>query len=329
MSDHFRTVLPNARITPRFAGIPTFCRFPRLDDVDDGHQPVDWALYGIPFDGGVTYRPGAKFGPRAIRDASQYIKPYHLELDVDVARVFSLADAGDAPTEPYSCEDTLKVAAAHAVTLADPATTRLFAIGGDHSIAYANIRATWDRRGRPQRGLALVHFDAHLDTADVVWGAKWTHASPFIRAIEDGLVDPTRMLSLGIRGPLNTAADLEYGVSKGIEIVRADQVLTDDGQDRIDAYFERLGDDEVYLTFDIDCIDPAFAPGTGTPCAGGFSSQDVLALLRRCAGMNLIGADLVEVLPDRDVSGITALLASHIILEVLAIAAVRASAGAS
>ncbi|MEM7228194.1 MAG: agmatinase [Planctomycetota bacterium] len=323
MSASFRTNLPNARVTPRFAGIPTCCRVPRLEDVTPEHLPVDWLFYGIPFDGGVTFRPGAKFGPRAIREASQYIKPYHLEHDVNIARVLSMADAGDAPVDPYSCEQTLKTSAAHAIALAEPSHTKLFAIGGDHSIAYANIKATWERRGRPSGGLALLHFDAHLDTADVVWGAKWTHASPFIRAIEDGLIDPKRMLSLGIRGPLNTETDLDYAREHGIDIVRADQVFTEDGQRRIDAFLKRLGHDETYLTFDIDCVDPAYAPGTGTPCCGGFTSTEAMTLLRRCAGVNLVGADLVEVLPDRDVSDITALLASHVIAEVLALAALH------
>jgi agmatinase len=325
-TDDFRTVLPNSRRTPRFAGISTFCRFPRIEDVDVMHTPVDWALYGIPFDGGVTYRPGAKFGPRAIRDASQYVKPYHLELDINIARVLSMADAGDAPIDPYSCEQTLKTAAEHAATIGDHRHTKLFAIGGDHSIAYANIRATYERQGSPKDGLALLHFDAHLDTADIVWGAKWTHASPFIRAIEDGLIDPKRMLSIGIRGPLNTELDLQYGTDRGIEIVRADQVRAADGQSRIQAFLRRLDDDPVYLTFDIDCVDPAFAPGTGTPSCGGFSSAEVLAVLRQCAGVNLVGADLVEVLPDRDSGGITAMLASQVILEVLALAALSASA---
>ena len=197
----FRTTLPNARVNPRFGGVATFCRFPRLEDVPPAGHPLDWVLYGVPYDGGVTFRPGARFGPRAVREASQYVKPYNLELDVNIAERLSLADGGDAPVRPYSCKETLDATVEFALGLGDSERTRLFAVGGDHSIAYANIRATWERQGKPEGGLPLLHFDAHLDTADVVWGAKWTHASPFIRAIEDGLIDPKRMLSVGIPRP--------------------------------------------------------------------------------------------------------------------------------
>jgi len=292
-----------------------------LDDVASDAQPVDWVIYGIPYDGAVTYRPGARFGPRAVREASQYIKPVHPELDVDIAAAFSMADGGDAPVRPYSCKDTLDAACDFAMGLGESAHTKLIAIGGDHSTAYANIRATWQRRGKPSDGLALLHFDAHLDTADVVWGEKWTHASPFIRAIEDGLVDPKRMLSVGIRGPLNSADDLNFARDHGVELVTFDHWRTGDGAKRIERFLKTLGDDEAYVTFDIDCVDPAFAPGTGTPVCGGFSSAEVLGVLRGCAGVNLVGADIVEVLPDKDVAGVTSMLASHVLFELLALAA--------
>ena len=242
---------------------------------------------------------------------------------MNIAQVYSLADAGDTPVRPYSCKETLDAMVDFAETIGEPEHTRLFAIGGDHSIAYGNIRATWERRGSRTGGLALIHFDAHLDTADVIWGEQWTHGSPFRRAIEDGLIDPKRMLSIGIRGPLNTSDDLEYAKSHGVQIVTAGDVMRGDGRQTIARFLKALGDDEAYLTFDIDCVDPAFAPGTGTPCSGGFSSSDVLSLLRMCAGKNIVGADLVEVLPDRDPSQVTALLASHVMFEIIAAAAVR------
>ena len=317
-----KTTLPDARKFPRFAGVSTFCRYPLIEQVPPSQQPVDWAFYGVPYDGSVTYRPGARFGPRAVREASQYIKPVNLDLGVNVAEVLSLADAGDAPIKPYSCRETLEGVVEWAADVGDPAHTKLFAVGGDHSIAYANIKATWNRRGRPAGGLALLHFDAHLDTTDVVWGEKWTHASPFIRAIEDGILDPKRMLSVGIRGPLNSAADLDYAPRHGVELVTYEQWRSGDGRDRIDAFRNRLGADETYLTFDIDCVDPAFAPGTGTPCCGGFTAAEALALVREFAGANLVGADLVEVLPDRDPAGITTLLAAHVLFEIVSLAAV-------
>ena len=319
----FRTTLPNPRQFPRYAGVATFCRFPRLEDVPPSQQPVDWAAYGIPFDQGVTYRPGARFGPRAVRDESQYIKPVHLEYGLNIAQILSMADGGDAPVQAFDQKGTLDAACEFARQLGQPEHTKLLAVGGDHSIAYANIRATWLRRGKPQRGLAVLHFDAHLDTIDVISGSKWSHGSPFRRAHEDGLIDPGRMLSVGVRGPLNTTEDLDYGRQHGFTMVTAQEATNADGRKKIAQFVKALGNDEVYLTFDIDCVDPAFAPGTGTPCCGGFTSAEALSLLRLCRGTNIVGADVVEVLPDRDVQGITALLASHVLFEILALDAAR------
>jgi agmatinase len=320
-----RTDLPNPRRTPRFAGLCTFCRYPRLEDVSKSNSPVDWAIYGVPFDTGVTYRPGARFGPRAIREASQYVKAYSVELDVDVPATLSLADAGDAPVLPYSLKGTLDGVTEWAAALGDPRSTRLMAVGGDHSIAYANLKATWLRRGKPKGGLALLHFDSHLDTVDQTFGEKWSHASPFIRAIEDGLVDPRRMLSVGLKGPLNAASDLAYAREQGITIMTYAQWhrAWREGDREVEAFVSRLAGAEAYLTFDIDCIDPAFAPGTGTPSIGGFTSAEALTILRSLKGANIVGADVVEVLPDRDVAGITSLLAAHVIFEVLSLDAVR------
>jgi len=315
------TILPNSRITPRFAGISTFCRYPVISAVPPENLPLDWTLYGVPFDGGVTFRPGARFGPRAIRDASQYVKPYHLEHAVNVCEVLSLADAGDAPVRPYDIRETLDAVTDFALPLGEPARTRLLAVGGDHSIAYANLRATWQRRGSPRGGLALLHFDSHLDTVDAVWGERWGHASPFIRAIEDGLVDPRAMLSVGIKGPLNTGADLDFARAAGVTLLPY-EAWREGGAARIADFVARLAGREAYLSFDIDVVDPAFAPGTGTPSVGGLTSAEALAALRACRGATVVGADVVEVLPDRDPSGITALLAAHVIFEILALDAV-------
>lgn len=318
-----RTVLPDPRVSPRFAGLTTFCRYPRLQDVAPENCPVDWAIYGVPFDGGTTYRPGARFAPRAIREASQYVKRFHLEHGVDVCEVLSLADAGDAPVRPYDCKENIDAVIDWAVKLPGPANhTKLFAVGGDHSIAYANIAATWERRGRPAGGLAVIHFDSHLDTVDAVWGEKWGHASPFIRAIEAGFIDPRAMVSIGVKGPLNTREDLEYARSKGITLITHEQWRAAGPGPFID-FARRLGGRETYLTFDIDVVDPAFAPGTGTPSVGGFTSAEVLGLLRSLRGTDVVGADVVEVLPDRDPSGITAFLAAHILFEIVSLDAAR------
>ena len=313
------TNLPSGRDLPRFAGVSTFFRLPRFEDVPAEHRPLDWALYGVPYDGGTTYRPGARFGPRAIREQSQYLKPHHLEHGINLAERLSMCDAGDAPVRPYSPAGNHDSVAGWAKNLADPGRTKLFAIGGDHSIAAANIRATWERLGRPAGGLPVLHFDAHLDTVDEVWGERHGHASPFIRAVEGGWIDPSRMLSLGIRGPLNTDADLGFGRAHGITMVTMADFDAGRASDAIDAWRAKVGGDAVYLTIDVDCIDPAFAPGTGTPMCGGFGSREIMNLLRGFQGMQIAGADVVEVLPDRDPGDITSLLAAHLVHEVLAL----------
>jgi agmatinase len=316
-----RTHLPDARRTPRFAGLMTFARVPRLEDLDAAAAAPDWVVYGVPHDGGVTYRPGARFGPRAIREASQYAKPYLLELDVNVAERLSLADGGDAPVRPYDTKETLDAIVEFAAALGGPAT-RLLALGGDHSLAYANIKAAWAREGRPKKGLALLHLDAHLDTVDRVWDEPWTHASPFLRVIEEGLIDPQRMLSVGIRGPLNRKDDLDFARTQGIRMVGPHEAA-ERGPAIAAAFVKALKGAPAYLTFDIDVVDPAFAPGTGTPCCGGLSSLEALRIVRAAAGMNIVGADVVEVLPDRDVADITAMLAAQVAMEILGLAALK------
>jgi len=317
-----KTKLPDARAYPRFAGVCTFYRYPRVCDVIAGGGGVDWAVYGAPFDAGVTYRPGARFGPRAVREASQYIKVYSVEHDVTVTEALSLADGGDAPVQPYSCEGTHELVTEFAMGLGDQGRTRLLMFGGDHSNALANIRASWERAGKPSGGLAMVHFDAHLDTVDALWGEKFGHASPFIRAIEAGYVDPARMISVGVRGPLNSKGDLEYAAKHGVRIVSPER-LRDEGVGLLSSFVKELGGAPAYLSFDIDCFDPSAAPGTGTPAVGGLTVAEGLASLRALAGVELLGADVVEVLPDRDPAGVTALLAAQVGFEALALGALR------
>jgi len=315
-----KTVLPSGRVQPRFAGVCTFLRAPQIDAVSPASKPIDWAIYGVPSDAGVTFRPGARFGPRAVRDASQYIKPFLIEQGVHIAERLSFADAGDSPASPYSCKQTLEDAAAFASKLGDPKHTKLLAIGGDHSIAYANLKATWERRGKPSGGLALIHFDAHMDTVDEVWGEKWGHASPFRRAIEAGYIDPKSMISVGIRGTLNDPRDLDYTKNLGVNLITFDQ-WQQNGPATLAAFLAKIATRETYLTFDVDAIDPAFCPGTGTPVAGGFTSAQALSAVRSLRGINLVGADIVEVLPDRDVSDITSTFAAQLMAEILGLTA--------
>ncbi len=312
-----KTPLPSGRTQPRFAGICTFLRAPLIDSAN---KPIDWAIYGVPSDAGVTFRPGARFGPRAIRDASQYIKPFLIEQGVHIAEKLSIADAGDSPVCPYSCKETLEGAATFASKLGDPARTKLMAVGGDHSIAYANLKATWERRGKPKSGLALIHFDAHMDTVDQVWDEKWGHASPFRRAVEAGFIDPKAMISIGIRGTLNEPADLDYTKNLGVTLITFDQ-WQKNGPQTLTSFLSKIGTRETYLTFDVDVVDPAFCPGTGTPVSGGFTSAQALSAVRSLRGINLVGADIVEVLPDCDVSGITATFASQLLAEIIGLSA--------
>jgi arginase family enzyme len=257
-----------------------------------------------------------------VRDASQYVKRYHIGHDVDVCDALSIADAGDAPVQPYDLEANAQGMAHWADGLDGGSRARLFAVGGDHSIAYANLLSTWQRRGKPAGGLALVHFDSHLDTVDEVWGNKWGHASPFIRAIEAGIVDPKSMISVGIKGPLNRRDDLDFARDHGVTILMHDAVPHRGAAD-LQAFVKRLNGREVYVTFDVDVLDPAFAPGTGTPCPGGITSAQAFDLLRALRGASVCGGDVVEVLPDRDVAGNTALVAAHVLFEVLALSAIR------
>ncbi|MEQ9617336.1 MAG: arginase family protein [Phycisphaerales bacterium] len=317
-----KTTLVNPRRYPRFSGISTFARFPLIDEVLSEGKKVDWAVYGAPYDSGVTYRPGARFGPRSIRNESQYVKPYHIEHDLTLSDVYSLADAGDARVEPFDLEANARVITESALEIR---ADRVFMLGGDHSCTLANLRASYEKAGKPKGGLAMIHFDSHVDTVDVTMNHKYSHASPFIRAVEEGVLDPKRMLSIGVKGPLNTKDDLAYATEHGVELITYEEWRRE-GTARIDAFLDRLGDDATYLTFDIDCIDPTYAPGTGTPSVGGFTSAEALALVRGLArngkGPRLVGGDVVEVLPDRDVMGNTALLAAHIAFEILCLSAV-------
>lgn len=316
-----RTHLPDARVQPRFAGLTTFCRFPRASDVAAASRPCDWLLYGVPFDGGVTFRPGARFGPRAIREASQYIKPFHSELGVNIAQVLSCADAGDSPVAPFDCETNALTVRDFALNLPEPAHSKLLAVGGDHSIAYANLAATHARRaalGANHAGLAVLHIDAHLDTVDAVWSERWSHASPFRRALESGLIDPSAMLSVGLRGTMNDPADFDFAGSRGVTLVPMTRWHAE-GVRVVREFIQRLNGRELYITFDVDGVDPAFTPGTGTPVVGGLSAVEALSLLRLFKGVPLAGADIVEILPDRDPSGITAMFAAQLLAEFLAI----------
>ncbi|MEX2202970.1 MAG: agmatinase [Actinomycetota bacterium] len=297
-------------VVPRFAGPSTFARLPRLDEV----ERADVGVAGIPFDSGVTYRPGARFGPIAVRNASRLLRGYHAGLDVRPFAQQQVVDAGDIACNPFSIDESIAQIEAGSRELLG-AADRLVCIGGDHTIALPLLRTVRERHGP----VALVHFDAHLDTWDTYFGAAYTHGTPFRRAWEEGLLLEDRSIHLGIRGPLFSAEDLVDDASFGFRIVTAWDVLELGIAGTAARVRERVGDAPMYVSIDIDALDPAFAPGTGTPEAGGMTSRELLGILRAFRGLDLVGADVVEVAPAYDHADVTAVAASHAVYELVSL----------
>jgi agmatinase len=306
---------------PRFAGAPTFARLPRIDEVTD----FDVAILGAPFDGGVSYRPGARFGPSAVRQASRHLRPaYHPDLEVAPYKVLQAVDAGDVPCNPFHIDAALESIVGHAGELVSD-RRRLLTIGGDHTIALATLRAVAAVHGP----VALLHFDAHLDTWDSYFGADRTHGTVFRRAFEEGLLLEDSSMHVGIRGPLYDAADLVDDARFGFTTVRAadfDRLGVEEVVGRVQ---ERVADVPLYLSIDIDVLDPAFAPGTGTPEMGGFTSRELLRLVRSLPGEQLVAADVVEVSPPYDHAEVTSLAAATLLYEITALLARTSTSSSS
>ncbi|MEO5711676.1 MAG: agmatinase [Nocardioidaceae bacterium] len=304
----------DATQVPRFAGPPTFARLPRLDEVDR----CDVAVVGVPFDAGVSYRPGARFGPAHIRQSSRLLRPYNPAQDVSPFAEQQVADAGDIAVNPFDIQAAIAAVEAGADVLLEQ-VGRLLTLGGDHTIALPLLRAVAKVHGP----VAVLHFDAHLDTWDTYFGEPYTHGTPFRRASEEGLIDSERSLHVGIRGPLYAATDLAETDELGYSVIACTDYdrLGLDGV--IAAMRDRLGEGPVYVSVDIDVIDPGMAPGTGTPEAGGLTSRELLATLRGLAGLHVVGADVVEVAPAYDHAEITGIAASHVAYELLSIMARR------
>jgi agmatinase len=297
---------------PRYAGPATFARLPRADEV----ELVDVAVVGVPFDSGVSYRPGARFGPSHVRASSKLLRPYHPALDVSPFAAQQVADAGDIAVNPFDITDAMRTVELAARDLASGGT-RLLTIGGDHTIALPLLRAVAAENGP----VAVVHFDAHLDTWDTYFGEPTTHGTPFRRASEEGLLDPERCLHVGIRGPLYSREDLREDGVLGFQVVHADDYQDATVASVVDRMRRRLGDGPVYVSIDIDVLDPAHAPGTGTPEAGGLTSRELLHTLRGLVGLDVIGADIVEVAPAYDHAELTGIAAAHVGYELLAVLA--------
>jgi agmatinase len=312
VSTHHRPL--DARVIPRFAGIRTFMRVPHLTEL----AGVDVAVYGIPFDTATTYRTGPRFGPEAIRSASVLLRPYNPALDVNVVDALSIVDYGDLPVSPG---DTERTYAQVEEALGPVVAAGVFpcALGGDHSITVAELRVLARREGP----LALVQLDAHGDVWEEYFGQRFFHGTTFKRAVEEGLIDARASVQAGMRGSLYGREDLEVARELGFTVLTAEELRALGAVRYGELVRERAGGRPVFVSFDVDFLDPAFAPGTGTPEVGGFSTAEALAFVRALRGARLAGCDVVEVSPPYDGPGqVTALAAANVAYELLSLRAI-------
>ncbi len=293
---------------PRFTGIQTFMRCPLVTDLD----LLDIALVGVPYDGAVTNRSGARHGPQAIRQASAMMRSIHHVHRINPYELSRVGDVGDVQfSSMYDHAAVVADITAQYSRLAQAGVMPLSA-GGDHSVTYPILKAF-----AADNPVALVHIDAHTDTWDEFSGSKFMHGTPFRRACEDGLIDPRRTIQIGIRGAQNTAEGWDYSLEQGMRVVFMEE-FSQLGVAKVVAEARSIvGNHPTYISFDVDGLDPVFAPGTGTPEVGGLSTLEALSLLRGCRGLNLIGGDVVEVAPSYDPSGNTALVGATLMYEIL------------
>jgi agmatinase/guanidinopropionase len=298
-----------------FQGITTFMRLPASRDLAD----IDVAIVGVPYDGGTSFRSGTRFGPRSIREMSLLLWGYNNALGVAPAETLKIIDYGDIEIYPVNILNTMESIVGESRKILQQDLT-MIALGGDHSITLPLLRAHHAQFGP----LAVVHFDSHPDTWDEEYPAEpFSHGTPFRRAIEEGLIDKDAYIQVGIRGPVSEANDLEQAREMGAHIFTIDQVFKAGISLIIQEIHTIVGTRNVYVSLDIDCVDPAFAPGTGTPEVGGLSSYQILQLVRGLQGLNCIGFDLVEVSPPYDHSDITAILAANLVFEFLSLLALK------
>src|SRR5215470_12306353 len=297
----------DALVYPRFSGIATFMRLPHVPRAAD----LDIALIGIPYDGGATYRTGPRFGPRHVREQSAIIRPWNPALNLDPFERWRIADFGDLSINPLSIEDSFqRITEQLDEVLKSGARTAC--VGGDHSILLPILRSIHKRFGP----VGLVQFDAHNDTWGGYFGSPHSHGTPVRRAVEEGLLRPKDTLQIGLRGQVYSKNDFDFGRQHGFKVVTSEE-LHRGGLARVRPYLKKLAQRPVYITLDIDVVDPAFAPGTGTPQVGGLSSGQIIELVRSLRGLNIVGCDLVEVSPPYDNGEITSLLAANLLYEMI------------
>jgi len=293
----------------RSGGIATFMRLPHITEAEE----LDIALVGIPFDGGTTYRPGTRFGPRHVREQSVLIRPWNPVLQINPFAKYRIADFGDFSVNPLSIEDTFRRVEEQMQPLLN-AGTRCAAVGGDHSLSLPLLRATAKKYGP----VAVIQFDAHNDLWDQYFGCKLSHGTPFRRAIEEELIHERSFLQVGLRGQVYGEDDFEFAHKHKVEMITAEEFHAG-GMKVFREKLRAFHGKPVYITLDIDCVDPAFAPGTGTPQVGGFTSAQIVELVRALRGLKIIGCDLVEVSPPYDNGSITSLLAANLLYELLCV----------
>ncbi len=300
----------------RFAGVPTFMRLPVVTPDHPRFAEVQMGLVGVPWDGGTTNRPGARHGPRQLRDYSTMIRAMNPVTNVNPFTSVNCADLGDVPPNPVDIQDSLhRVTAFYAALKAQDIVP--MTAGGDHLVALPILRAL-----ASDGPVGLIQFDSHTDLFDSYFGGhRFTHGTPFRRAIEEGLVDPKRFVQVGIRGTAYNTEDIEWGQDQGVRIIRIEELFARGIPDVMAEVRDIVGTLPTYCTYDIDFVDPTYAPGTGTPEIGGPNSFQAQQVIRELAGVNLIGADLVEVAPPFDAAGGTAWLGISLMFELMCVLA--------
>ena len=297
---------------PRFAGVPTFMRLPHVALDAPKIKDVDIGIIGVPWDSGTTNRPGPRHGPRQLRDASTMIRAQHPVSGIRPYEKLNCADLGDVSINPADIEDSMARITSFYKKLIETGIKPLTA-GGDHLTSLPVLRALAEKAP-----LGMIHFDSHTDLFHSYFdGTMFTHGTPFRRAVEENLLDPKRVIQIGIRGTQYDSEDLDFANSVGIRVIKIDEFFDRGIQDVMAEAREIVGENETYVSYDIDFIDPAFAPGTGTPEVGGPNSYEALKVVRELAGVKIVGADMVEVSPPFDPSSNTAFLGVSVMFELL------------